>query len=106
MLRDGLSDAAPHGVEFHRTNIRGAIEILRQTSTPRVLVVDVAGEGRPLNALESLSEVVEPDVQVLLIGEFNDVNFYRHATRSVGSRNICSNRSPVKWWRGISAPSS
>lgn len=84
VLRDGLSDAAPHGVEFHRTNIRGAIEILRQTSTPRVLVVDVAGEGRPLNALESLSEVVEPDVQVLLIGEFNDVNFYRHATRSVG----------------------
>ena len=84
VLRDGLSDAAPRGVEFHRTNIRGAIDILRQTSTPRVLVVDVAGEGRPLNALESLSEVVEPDVHVLLIGEFNDVNFYRHATRILG----------------------
>ncbi len=31
VLRDGLSDAAPRGVEFHRTNIRGAIDILRQT---------------------------------------------------------------------------
>ena len=84
MLRDGLSDAAPHGVEFHRTNVRGAIDMLRQTSTPRVLIIDVTGEGRPLTALESLSDVVEPDVHVLLIGEFNDVNFYRHATRILG----------------------
>ncbi len=84
VLRDGLSDAASRGIEFHRCNVRGAIEVLRETSTPRVLIVDVTGEGRPLTALESLSDVVEPDVQVLLIGEFNDVNFYRHATRILG----------------------
>jgi pilus assembly protein CpaE len=84
VLRDGLSDAAPRGIEFHRSNIRGAIETLRDEATPRVLVVDVSGEGRPLTALESLSDVVEPDVHVLLIGEFNDVNFYRHATRILG----------------------
>jgi pilus assembly protein CpaE len=84
VLRDGLSDAAPHGIEFHRTNIRGAIDVLRDTATPRVLVVDVTGEARPLTALESLSDVVEPDVHVLLIGEYNDVNFYRHATRILG----------------------
>jgi pilus assembly protein CpaE len=84
VLRDGLSDAAPHGIEFHRTNIRGAIEVLRDNATPRVLVVDVTGEARPLTALESLSDVVEPDVHVLLIGEYNDVNFYRHATRILG----------------------
>jgi pilus assembly protein CpaE len=84
ILRDGLSDAAPHGVEFHRTSVRGAIDLLGQTSTPRVLIIDVTGESRPLTALESLSNVVEPDVHVLLIGEFNDVNFYRHATRILG----------------------
>lgn len=84
VVRDGLSDSAPRGIEFHRTNIRGAIDILQNTATPRVLVVDVTGEPRPLTALEGLSDVVEPDVQVLLIGEFNDVNFYRHATRILG----------------------
>jgi pilus assembly protein CpaE len=84
VLRDGLSEAAPHGIEFHRANIRGAVDLLRQIATPRVLIVDVAGEGRPLTALEALSDVVEPDVHVLLIGEFNDVNFYRHATRILG----------------------
>ena len=84
VLRDGLSDAAPHGIEFHRTNVRGAIDTLSETATPRVLIIDVAGEGRPLTALESLSDVVEPDVHVLLIGEFNDINFYRHATRILG----------------------
>ena len=30
VLRDGLSDAAPRGIEFHRANVRGAIEILRE----------------------------------------------------------------------------
>jgi pilus assembly protein CpaE len=84
VVRDGLSDSAPRGIEFHRTNIRGAIDVLQNTATPRVLVVDVTGEPRPLTALEGLSDVVEPDVQVLLIGEFNDVNFYRHATRILG----------------------
>ena len=84
VLRDGLTDAAPRGVEFHRANVRGAIDLLRETSTPRVLIIDVSGEGRPLTALEELSDVVEPDVQVLLIGEYNDVNFYRHSTRILG----------------------
>lgn len=84
VLRDGLSDAAPRGIEFHRANLRGAIEVLRENATPRVLIIDVSGDGRPLTSLEDLSDVVEPDVQVLLIGEFNDVNFYRHATRILG----------------------
>lgn len=84
VLRDGLSDAAPRGIEFHRSNVRGAIEVLQDTPTPRVLVIDVTGETRPLTALESLLDVVEPDVHVLLIGEYNDVNFYRHATRILG----------------------
>lgn len=84
VLRDGLSETAPRGIEFHRTNIRGAIATLRGQPTPRVLIVDVSGEERPLTAMDSLSEVVEPDVHVLLIGEFNDVNFYRHATRVLG----------------------
>jgi pilus assembly protein CpaE len=84
VLRDGLSDAAPHGIEFHRANVRGAVEVLKETATPRVLIIDVTGEGRPLTELEALSDVVEPDVHVLLIGEYNDVNFYRHATRILG----------------------
>jgi pilus assembly protein CpaE len=84
VLRDGLVDAAPRGIEVHRTGVRGAVEILQKTATPRVLVIDVSGEARPLTALEALSDVVEPDAHVLLIGEFNDVNFYRHATRILG----------------------
>jgi pilus assembly protein CpaE len=35
VLRDGLSEAAPHGIEFHRANIRGAVDLLRQIATPR-----------------------------------------------------------------------
>ncbi len=100
VVRDGLSDSAPRGIEFHRTNIRGAIEVLQNTATPRVLVVDVTGESRPLTALEGLSDVVEPDVQVLLIGD-TAINFYRHATRIL-DEGICSSPSRATWWRGIS----
>jgi pilus assembly protein CpaE len=84
VLRDGLVDAAPRGIEVHRTGIRGAIDTLQKAATPRVLVIDVSGEARPLTALEELSDVVEPDAHVLLIGEFNDITFYRHATRILG----------------------
>ena len=58
VLRDGLTYAAPRGVEFHRANVRRAIDLLRETSTPRVLIIDVSGEARPLTALEELSDVV------------------------------------------------
>lgn len=34
ILRDGLSDAAPRGVEFHRANVRSAVDVLRATATP------------------------------------------------------------------------
>lgn len=37
-----------------------------------------------MSALTALSEVVEPDVRVLVIGERQDVNLYRQLTRSLG----------------------
>src|SRR5215469_5648138 len=67
VMRDALVEVAARGIEFHRANIRDAIAVLEKTPTPRILIVDVSGEARPLSALESLSDVVEPDVQVLLL---------------------------------------
>jgi pilus assembly protein CpaE len=49
-----------------------------------VLIVDIAGEDQPLHALAELSDVVEPGVRVLVIGDTDDVDFYRHITRGMG----------------------
>ena len=86
VLRDGLSDATPEPFEIARGGIRAAIVALQKAETPRCLIVDIAGVDEPLTALRQLSEVVEPDVKVLVIGEFTEVDFYREVTRGMGAR--------------------
>ncbi len=85
VLREALAESVPEGMEVRRGNVRTAITVLARTPTPRTLIVDVSGEEQPLTALGDLSEVVEPDAQVLVIGDLEDVNFYRHITRGLGA---------------------
>ena len=86
MLRDGLADVIPENIIVRRGGIRAAIAELQKIATPRCLIVDVSGEDEPMRALAELSQVVEPDVQVLVVGEISDVNFYREVTRGLGAR--------------------
>jgi pilus assembly protein CpaE len=83
-LREGFADAAPAGSEFRRGDIAVAIAALRGMPTPWTLLVDLSGHPQPFAALDDLSEVVEPDVRVLVIGDRTDLGFYRHLTRNVG----------------------
>ena len=66
--------------------VRAAIAAMQKHATPRVLAVDVSGEDQPLTALGDLSQVVEPDVCVLVVGELNNADFYREVTRGRGAR--------------------
>jgi pilus assembly protein CpaE len=86
VLRDGFADAIPEHIPMRRGGIRAAISELQKIATPRCLIVDVSGEDEPLRALADLSQVVEPDVQVLVVGDLADVNFYREVTRGLGAR--------------------
>lgn len=83
-LRTGLTETARQEAEFRRADIHKAIAALREMPTPWTLVVDVAGHPQPLAALEDLSQVVEPDVRVLVVGDREDVGFYRQLTRGLG----------------------
>ena len=83
-LREGLLDAVPQGFEIRRGTVRAAMAALQNMATPRVLIVDVSGEDQPLSALAELSDVVEPDVRVLVIGDREDLNFYRQMTHGLG----------------------
>ncbi len=83
-LRNGLAEAVPQGLEIRRGDIRSAIATLRRTATPHVLIVDISQEDQPLAALDDLSQVVEPDVRVLVVGDRADADFYRRLTRSLG----------------------
>ena len=48
------------------------------------LLVDVSGESDPLGALDDLAFYVEPGVRVFVIGEVEDVDFYRQVVRGLG----------------------
>jgi pilus assembly protein CpaE len=86
ILRDGLSDATPETFDILRGGIRAAVTALQKTPTPRSLIVDISGEDEPLSALQALSQVVEPDVRVLVVGEIGNLDFYREVTRGMGAR--------------------
>ena len=84
-VREGLADAAREGIDVRRGGIRAAVAALQRMPTPRVLIVDIGGERHPLTELADLAEVVEPDVQVLVIGDATDLDFYREVTKGLGA---------------------
>ena len=84
VLRDGLGELVANGIDIRRGTVRTAVAAMSKTQTPEVLIVDIAGEEQPLHALGELSDVVEPGVRVLVIGDNDDVDFYRHITRGMG----------------------
>ena len=84
-IQEGLSDVMPGGVESRHGGVRAAITALQKNATPRVLIIDLGGEDEPLSALEELSNVVEPNVCVLVTGDLSGLDFYREVTRGLGA---------------------
>lgn len=85
VLREGLVQALPSGCEIRRGNVRTALTALSSMPTPRALVIDITGEAQPLALLSDLTHVVEPDVQVMIVGDRQDVAFYRQVTQTLGA---------------------
>lgn len=72
-----LENAMPH-VHIAVGNIDDAITYLsRIERSPLFLLVDLHGSAMPLSDLGRLSEVCEPSVQVVALGERNDVGLFR-----------------------------
>jgi pilus assembly protein CpaE len=90
VLTEALAEAANGSLDIRRGGVKAAIGTLRKSPTPRVLIVDVSGAEQPLTALHDLSFVTEPDVRVLVIGEIDNLDFYREVTRGLGALEYLS----------------
>lgn len=90
VLTESLAEAANGPLDVRRGGVKAAINTLRKSPTPRVLIVDVSGAEQPLTALHDLSFVTEPDVRVLVIGEIDNLDFYREVTRGLGALEYLS----------------
>jgi pilus assembly protein CpaE len=72
-----LDQALPH-VHVVIGTIDEAIAYLAKVErSPLLLMIDLHGSAMPLSDLMRLSEVCEPSVQVVALGERNDVGLYR-----------------------------
>ena len=82
-LRGGLSEFLG-SLQIRRGGIRAAAKAMGGQMSPRVLIVDVSDVPDPIAALDSLAAVCAPDTKVLIIGERQDLDFYREVTRHLG----------------------
>lgn len=60
-----------------RGTCQNAIAFLRNSASPRMVVVDLANSEVPLSDVDELLSVCGPNVVVIVIGEENDIALYR-----------------------------
>jgi pilus assembly protein CpaE len=77
VLRRVATQLALPGFDVRRGGIAAAARDLKQQRSPALLFVDVTGVDTVLDAVQDLSEVCEPQLQLVVIGEANDVGLYR-----------------------------
>lgn len=78
-ILEHVAEATDHAVDrVFPGGVAQAIDVLKDISTPKILVVDLDGSGEPEDALNDLADVCDPGTKVITIGSVNDVTFYRH----------------------------
>ena len=58
-------------------SIDNAIEYVTSQSSPRLLIVDITKSDLPLSDINSLADACEPGVEVIVVGEQNDIGLFR-----------------------------
>lgn len=58
-------------------DIKTAYDYFKENRTPAILVVDVSKSDMPISDVGKLAEVCEPGVEVIVVGETNDVSVFR-----------------------------
>ncbi|NHN89699.1 AAA family ATPase [Acetobacter conturbans] len=84
VLHEVLDEFQPGNFSISCLSCSVAIAKLRKGASPDVIIIDVSGEEQPVTILVELSNILEPNVKVLVVGERQDANFYRQLTRGLG----------------------
>lgn len=84
-------------------SIRTAIKALGQKRSPKTLVVDVCKSELPLSDINELAEVCEPGVNVIAIGDRNDVGLFRELLNSGVSDYLVKPITPALVQRALLA---
>jgi len=90
-------------VEVRDGGIPAAIERYKEEVTPNLLILETTGQATELLAqVDELAEFCEPDIQVLVIGEANDIYLYRQLMNRGISEYLVPPVQPLQMIRAIS----
>jgi pilus assembly protein CpaE len=78
VIRQSLNSAGVTGVDSATGNIVTATTALAGRRSPRLLIVDISGFNDPLDRLDALADVCEPNTSVVVVGDRNDIALYRN----------------------------
>jgi len=84
VIRESLAALGVHNAQLTTGDVTAAIAALAKESSPQLLIVDISGIGDPLAKMHALAEVCGPNISVIVIGERNDIAFYREL-KSMGT---------------------
>ncbi len=63
--------------EVHLGDSTQAIQHIQSNRTPKILLVDLSCVSQPISQIQKIAEVCEPGVEVLVIGDRNEVELFR-----------------------------
>lgn len=63
--------------EVHLGHSSQAIEYLKSKRTPKILLIDLSGVDLPASEIQKLADICEPGVEVITIGDRNEVGIFR-----------------------------
>ena len=85
ILTEVLAPVLGPAAEFRLGDITQACAGLQRLTTPvAAVIVDICGETDPLAALDNFALYVEPGVRVFVIGDVENMGFYRQVVRGLG----------------------
>ncbi len=77
VIRESLAALGVQGAHFTAGDVTYAISALSKETSPQLLVVDISGISDPLSKVRDLADVCGPNISVIVIGDRNDIVFYR-----------------------------
>ena len=84
MFIDFIHSVCPDEGEVLRMSLEHSLDYLEKNEAPPYVIVDIGGSPDPIASVRDITGIVPPSVTLLIIGDRQDVDFYRAITHGFG----------------------
>lgn len=76
-ITDGLIKLEIDAKSVRRGGMKAATDFFHENPSPNVIIVDISSSSAPMEAIDALAMVCEPDVSVIVVGDNESIDLYR-----------------------------